>query len=66
MARLADAALAEDIGFPTKRYLSPITRRRLGAGEPIRHEPVEAHVLFGGFSDKSTVNLCGDPHHKPA
>jgi hypothetical protein len=28
--------------------------------------PVEAHMLFGGFADKATVNLCRDTHHEPA
>jgi hypothetical protein len=27
------------------------SRGRLGAGKPIRHKPVEAHVLFSGFED---------------
>ena len=39
---------------------------RSGAGKPIRHKPVEAHVLFGSFADKATVDLCRDPHHEPA
>ena len=28
--------------------------------------PVEAHMLFGGFEDKTTVNLCWHTHHEPA
>ncbi len=39
---------------------------RLGASKPIRHKPVEAHMLFGSFADKATVNLCRDTHHEPA
>jgi len=37
-----------------------------GASKPIRHKPVEAHMLFGSFADKATVNLCRDTHHEPA
>ena len=38
----------------------------LGASKPIRHKPVEAHMLFGSFADQATVNLCRDTHHEPA
>ena len=41
-------------------------RPRLRASKPIRHEPVKAHMLFGSFTDKATVNLCRDTHHEPA
>jgi uncharacterized protein len=37
-----------------------------GPRKPVRHEPVEAHVLFGSFADKATVDLCRDAHHEPA
>ena len=40
--------------------------RQLGASQPIRHQPVETHMLFGSFAGKATVNLCGDAHHEPA
>jgi hypothetical protein len=36
----------------------------LGASKPIRHKPVEAHMLFGSFADETTVNFCRDTHHK--
>jgi len=39
---------------------------RSSASEPIRHKPVEAHMLFGSFADKAAVNLCRDAHHEPA
>jgi hypothetical protein len=39
---------------------------QLGASKPIRHKPVEAHMLFGSFANKATVNLCRDTHHEPA
>ena len=28
-----------------------------GAGKSVGHEPVEAHVLFGGFAGKAAMNL---------
>ena len=40
--------------------------RRLRASKPIRYKPVEAHMLFGCFADKATVDLCRDTHHEPA
>ena len=41
-------------------------RIALRAGKPIRHEPVKAHMLFGGFTGKATVNLCRDTYHEPS
>ena len=38
----------------------------LGASKPIRHKPVEAHMLFGSVADKTAVNLCRNTHHEPA
>jgi hypothetical protein len=44
------------------------TRRSfwLGAGKSIRHKPVEAHMLFGGFVGKATVDLGRNAHYEAA
>jgi hypothetical protein len=41
-------------------------QREAGASKPIRHKPVEAHVLFCSFADKTALNLCRNTHHEPA
>ncbi len=55
------------LGRPARKCLARAQRRpRLRSSEPVRHEPVEAHVLFGGFAGKAPVNLCRDTYHEPA
>jgi hypothetical protein len=66
--RLSANRPAADRGSHDSTAMNPGTQRPSwsGASKPIRHKPVEAHMLFGSFADKTAMKLCRNTHHEPA